>query len=203
MKRVTLLLFEVCLLIALGVWVYLSLSHSQPTTRPGGVVVSIQLPNANDKVVLYKSDDAQYRFSVQQDDGRHVDLSPEELAVRMHHDVAERPLAQRLLNVSNPWGYVWVTLGLLGQVLFTGRMIVQWLVSEKSKRSIVPPAFWWMSLAGSSMLMVYFLWRQDPIGLLGQTFGWFIYIRNLWMIYRPKSAPADLTADPASEPAVN
>jgi lipid-A-disaccharide synthase-like uncharacterized protein len=84
-------------------------------------------------------------------------------------------------------GYLWVGLGLLGQVLFTGRMIVQWLVSEKQKRSVVPPIFWWMSLIGSTMLMVYFLWRRDPIGLLGQSFGWFIYVRNLWMIYRPNT----------------
>ena len=46
-------------------------------------------------------------------------------------------------------------------------------------------------LFGASMLLVYFMWRRDPIGLLGQAFGWFIYVRNLWMIYRPKHEPLE------------
>jgi lipid-A-disaccharide synthase-like uncharacterized protein len=67
-----------------------------------------------------------------------------------------------------------VGLGLLGQVLFTGRMLVQWLASEKQKRSVVPVAFWWMSLIGATMLLVYFTWRRDIVGVLGQATGWFI-----------------------------
>ncbi|HAI14296.1 MAG TPA: hypothetical protein DCM28_21505, partial [Phycisphaerales bacterium] len=73
---------------------------------------------------------------------------------------------------------MWVAVGLLGQVLFTGRMIVQWIASEKSKRSVVPTAFWWMSLIGASMLITYFIWRKDVVGVLGQATGWFIYVRN-------------------------
>jgi lipid-A-disaccharide synthase-like uncharacterized protein len=81
-------------------------------------------------------------------------------------------------------------------------MVVQWIVSEKSKKSVVPPVFWWMSLIGSSMLMAYFLWRRDPIGLLGQTFGWFIYVRNLWLIYRPHAPHSvAITAAEAQEAA--
>jgi lipid-A-disaccharide synthase-like uncharacterized protein len=93
-----------------------------------------------------------------------------------------------------PVGFLWVGLGLLGQVLFTGRMIVQWLISEKNRRSVVPPAFWWMSLIGATMLLVYFLWRKEPVGVLGQATGWFIYVRNLWMIYYPKELPAGTPA---------
>jgi lipid-A-disaccharide synthase-like uncharacterized protein len=130
-------------------------------------------------------------FAITRHDGEVLDVSADELAARMHRDRTERSWGQKLLNVSNPFGYLWVGLGLLGQVLFTGRMIVQWLVSEKSKKSVVPPIFWWMSLGGSTMLMLYFLWRRDPIGLLGQSFGWFIYVRNLWMIYRPQSPHHD------------
>ncbi|MEM6911223.1 MAG: lipid-A-disaccharide synthase N-terminal domain-containing protein [Verrucomicrobiota bacterium] len=81
-------------------------------------------------------------------------------------------------------GLFWVGLGLLGQFLFTGRMIVQWLASEKQKRSVVPTAFWWMSLGGSSLLIIYFTWRVDIVGILGQSTGWFIYLRNLWFIYK-------------------
>ncbi|MGD8441818.1 MAG: lipid-A-disaccharide synthase N-terminal domain-containing protein [Holophagae bacterium] len=83
-------------------------------------------------------------------------------------------------------GIAWVVLGLLGQVVFAGRMIVQWLISERSRRSVVPVAFWWMSLAGASMLLVYFLWRRDIVGVLGQCTGWIIYLRNLVLIYRER-----------------
>ncbi|MGE3175115.1 MAG: lipid-A-disaccharide synthase N-terminal domain-containing protein [Planctomycetota bacterium] len=107
-----------------------------------------------------------------------------------------------MLNVSSPAGFAWVLLGLLGQVLFTGRMLVQWLVSERSGRSVVPPAFWWMSLVGATMLLVYFVWRKEPIGVLGQATGWFIYVRNLWMIHRP-GGPAVAAQPPgAAESAV-
>ncbi|MFO1078095.1 MAG: lipid-A-disaccharide synthase N-terminal domain-containing protein [Planctomycetota bacterium] len=104
-----------------------------------------------------------------------------------------------MLNVSSPIGFLWVALGLLGQLLFTGRMVVQWLVSERSKRSVVPPAFWWMSLTGATMLLIYFVWRKEPIGVLGQATGWFIYVRNLWLIHRAGAEPA-AALDPAPEP---
>lgn len=188
MKRIYLIILELGLLIGLGVWVFLSLTESKPT-RPGGVEVTVQLANARDKALLYRDAEQHYRFLVHQHDGKLVELSPDEVAARMHRDRTARSWGQTLLNISSPAGYIWVGLGFLGQILFTGRMIVQWLVSEKHKRSVVPPIFWWMSLAGSTMLMAYFLWRRDPIGLLGQAFGWFIYIRNLWMIYRPKDLP--------------
>ncbi len=101
----------------------------------------------------------------------------------------------RFLNISSPWGVAWVGLGLLGQALFAGRMLVQWVTSERRRRSVVPVAFWWMSLAGASMLLVYFVWRRDVVGVLGQGTGWAIYLRNLVLIYRappdvPPAAPA-------------
>ena len=65
---------------------------------------------------------------------------------------------------------------------FTGRMLVQWFSSERSRRSIVPVSFWWMSLVGATMLLVYFIWRRDIVGILGQTTGWIIYVRNLALI---------------------
>ena len=90
----------------------------------------------------------------------------------------------RLLNITGPVGVAWVLFGLLGQVIFAGRMILQWLVSEKQQRSVVPVAFWWMSLGGASMMLIYFVWRRDIVGVLGQSTGWVIYGRNLWFIYR-------------------
>ncbi len=194
MKRLLLLILEIGLIVGLGVWVYLSITETSPIKRPGGVEVTVQLADAWDKAVLYKKDE-HWMFAITKHDGEVLDVTADELALRMHRDRTERSWGQKLLNVSNPFGYVWVGLGLLGQVLFTGRMIVQWLVSEKSKKSVVPPIFWWMSLGGSTMLMLYFLWRRDPIGLLGQSFGWFIYVRNLWMIYRPQTPHHDAIMD--------
>jgi lipid-A-disaccharide synthase-like uncharacterized protein len=192
MKRPALIFLELALLFAMGYWVYASLTETQPIDRPGGVEVTVQLPDARDKAILYKNDAGEYRYVITQEhDGQKLDLSANDVAERVMRGRSERSWGQTVLNVSSPIGYVWVGLGLLGQVLFTGRMIVQWLVSEKSKRSVVPPIFWWMSLGGSTMLMVYFLWRRDPIGLLGQSFGWFIYVRNLWMIYRPQLPHTD------------
>ena len=87
------------------------------------------------------------------------------------------------LNVTGVAGIFWVGFGLLGQVLFTGRMVVQWIASEKAQRSVIPTAFWWMSLGGATMLIIYFIWRVDIVGIVGQATGWFIYVRNLWFIY--------------------
>lgn len=91
-----------------------------------------------------------------------------------------------VFNITSLSGIIWVSVGLLGQVLFTGRMIIQWLVSEKEKRSVVPPIFWHLSLAGASMLLAYFVWRKDIVGVLGQATGWFIYARNVWLIRKSK-----------------
>ncbi len=195
MKRLYLILLEVGLLAGLAVWVYFSLTETGPA-RPGGVEVTVQLPDARDKALLFRDDTQHYRFLIHQHDGRLVELTPDELAGRMHRERSTRSWGQTLLNISSPFGYFWVGLGFLGQVLFTGRMVIQWLVSEKQKKSVVPPVFWWMSLGGATMLMAYFLWRRDPIGLLGQAFGWFIYIRNLWMIYRPASESPAVIAPP-------
>ncbi len=87
-----------------------------------------------------------------------------------------------LFNITTWVGVLWVAVGLLGQVLFTGRMLVQWLASEKHKRSVVPPIFWHMSLAGATMLLVYFVWRKDIVGVLGQSTGWAIYARNVVLL---------------------
>ncbi len=113
-------------------------------------------------------------------------MTPEQYALLLLQKDDSRSFTFKLLNISTPIGIAWVVLGLLGQVLFTGRMIVQWLVSEKKKQSVVPPAFWWMSLFGASMLIAYFIWRKDIVGFLGQGTGWLIYGRNLWMIYHPR-----------------
>ncbi len=184
MKRGLMLFLEIALIVGLGIWVYISLSDTV-ITHPNGVQVTAQLADAWDKAELYQADDGKYYYVIRENDGRKSDLSAEHFAERLYQGRVNRSWYQKFLNVSNVAGLVWVAVGFLGQLLFTGRMIVQWLASEKKKKSVVPPIFWWMSLGGSTMLMIYFFWRRDPIGLLGQSFGWFIYIRNLYMIYKP------------------
>lgn len=110
--------------------------------------------------------------------------SPEAFAQRLLQSDHRRPWYQRVLNITSSAGIAWVAIGMAGQLLFTGRMLVQWLVSERERRSVVPAAFWWMSLGGGIMLLVYFIWRKDIVGVLGQGLGTVVYLRNLMLIYR-------------------
>lgn len=82
-----------------------------------------------------------------------------------------------------------LAVGFTGQLLFTSRFLVQWLASERAKASVMPVLFWWFSIGGGLMLLVYSIWRQDPVFIMGQTFGLVVYIRNLMLISksRPKN----------------
>lgn len=85
----------------------------------------------------------------------------------------------------------WLGVGLLGQALFSARFLVQWLASEARKQSVVPRAFWWLSLAGGVTLLAYAIWRKDPVFILGQGFGLLVYLRNLVLLRRRPTPPAD------------
>ncbi|MEM7808712.1 MAG: lipid-A-disaccharide synthase N-terminal domain-containing protein [Planctomycetota bacterium] len=117
-----------------------------------------------------------------------VEITADEFVQRvddLQGDRDTRGTLFRALDITGPLGGIMVGLGLFGQVLFTGRMVVQWLASEKEKKSVVPPVFWWMSFGGASLLLTYFIWRIDIVGILGQCTGFAIYARNLWLIYWP------------------
>ena len=79
-------------------------------------------------------------------------------------------------------------LGMLGQVLFFSRFLVQWIASEKKGKSVVPLSFWYLSIGGGFLLLLYALWRKDPVITLGQLVGLFVYVRNLILIRRHASA---------------
>lgn len=183
MRRRWLVLLELSALLALLVWAGTALLHGGDRP-PDAIDLKVQLADAEDRVWLLREPDGTLVYQICHDDGRTERLPPEQFARLVYGDQRSRGFWEVLLNVSSPIGFLWVTLGFLGQVLFTGRMLVQWLISEKHRRSVVPPAFWWMSLIGSTMLLVYFGWRKEPIGVLGQATGWFIYVRNLWLIHR-------------------
>ncbi|MFN5011035.1 MAG: lipid-A-disaccharide synthase N-terminal domain-containing protein [Gammaproteobacteria bacterium] len=77
----------------------------------------------------------------------------------------------------------WIVVGFTGQALFSARFIVQWLASERVKRSIVPRAFWYFSLAGGATLLAYAIHKRDPVFIAGQGLGLFVYLRNLYLIH--------------------
>ena len=78
----------------------------------------------------------------------------------------------------------WVVVGLVAQFFFTARFVVQWLASERAGHSVIPLAFWFLSIGGGVMLLVYAIHRKDPVFIAGQTFGLFVYLRNLQMLLR-------------------
>lgn len=100
----------------------------------------------------------------------------------------------KLFNASGWLPMTWVAVGLLGQLVFSGRMILQWITSEQRGRSVVTPMFWWMSLLGSMMLFTYFVWRVDFVGVLGQSTGVVVYARNLRLIRKDERRTAQAAA---------
>lgn len=87
---------------------------------------------------------------------------------------------------------IWIGIGFLGQGLFFGRWVVQWIASERTAESRVPISFWYMSLIGGLITLTYAIYRMDPVFIAGQSIGSVVYIRNLVLIHRTdhtKSAP--------------
>lgn len=81
---------------------------------------------------------------------------------------------------------VWLIVGFFGQGMFSMRFIIQWLKSERMKKSVIPVAFWYFSLAGGATLLAYAIHRRDPVFIVGQGAGLFIYGRNLYFIFRDR-----------------
>jgi lipid-A-disaccharide synthase-like uncharacterized protein len=78
----------------------------------------------------------------------------------------------------------WAVLGFMAQAMFSARFVVQWIASERARRSIIPTAFWWFSIAGGALLFIYSLHRKDPVFIAGQGAGLFIYARNIMFVLR-------------------
>jgi lipid-A-disaccharide synthase-like uncharacterized protein len=79
---------------------------------------------------------------------------------------------------------MWLAIGLLGQAFFSARFVVQWIASERLKQSVIPVQFWYWSMGGGVTLLAYAIYRLDPIFILGQAAGLFVYARNLYFIHR-------------------
>ena len=84
----------------------------------------------------------------------------------------------------------WVALGFVAQGFFTMRFVVQWIASERARRSVIPVAFWFFSIGGGALLLVYALYRKDIVFIAGQAFGVFVYLRNLQFVLRDRKPTA-------------
>ena len=85
----------------------------------------------------------------------------------------------------------WVILGFFGQLLFTARFLVQWLASERAGRSVVPMAFWILSITGGTMTLIYGIQRREPVIIMGQALSIFIYVRNVMLIFKNKAKQSE------------
>jgi lipid-A-disaccharide synthase-like uncharacterized protein len=85
---------------------------------------------------------------------------------------------------------IWIAIGLIAQLLFSMRFVVQWIATEKARASIIPETFWYFSLAGGVLLLAYALYRMDPVFILGQATGLVIYSRNIHFIWLGKRTPS-------------
>jgi lipid-A-disaccharide synthase-like uncharacterized protein len=93
---------------------------------------------------------------------------------------------------------IWLGVGLAGQLMFTARWFVQWIASERARRSIVPETFWYFSFFGGLMVLAYGFYRMDPVIILGQ-FGVFIYGRNIYFLMKLKQGTAEQRAGRPAE----
>jgi lipid-A-disaccharide synthase-like uncharacterized protein len=93
----------------------------------------------------------------------------------------------------------WLILGFVGQALFSMRFLIQWIYSEREKRSIIPTAFWYFSLGGGLTLLFYAILREDPVFIVGQGTGLFIYMRNLMLIRKEIESKSQVAKKEDSE----
>lgn len=93
---------------------------------------------------------------------------------------------------------LWAVFGLSFQFAFMARFLVQWIASERQGRSVIPVSFWYLSLIGSTGVLIYGIGRGDIVIILGQAFGTIVYVRNLALIYRERRMAAGAPATPAS-----
>jgi len=96
----------------------------------------------------------------------------------------------------------WLAIGFMAQLMFSMRFIVQWIASERARRSIVPETFWYFSLVGGAMLFAYAIYRLDPVFMLGQGMGLVIYGRNIYFIRSHRKSEALAASAATSSPTV-
>jgi lipid-A-disaccharide synthase-like uncharacterized protein len=190
-------------LLFVGFWL---VTQPDVEKKHDGYVVDVLIANERGIIEAYTPDGASaplFRLALR--NGHERDLTVQEVdgmfGKKVLATLTNRPsnVVFRLLSITSWTSLIWVAVGFGGQVLFAGRTLVQWFVSEKERKSVVPAIFWWMSLVGGVSLFAYFAWRQDMVGVLGQCSGVVIYARNIRLIYKHKRrAEEALAAAPAN-----
>jgi len=179
------------LILGMSLWIMLATSPSVSATE-GAAQIELVVANKKLKVEMRHSQDApthyEYRFRNWPEKGTNwISDDKFQAIVDESADNSGRSWLLQVCNVTSPWNLAWVALGLGGPLVFSGRMIVQWLASEKKRQSVVPTTFWYLSLAGGLCLTAYFLWRHDLVGVLGQAMGLVVYVRNIRLIMLHRS----------------
>jgi len=85
---------------------------------------------------------------------------------------------------------IWMVVGFAGQAFFFSRFLIQWAVAERKGESVIPDAFWYLSIAGGLILLAYAIHQRDPVFVAGQSFGSIVYVRNLMLIHRKRRGTA-------------
>lgn len=187
-------LLAMAALLALGLWLVWG-PRPGPTSvelRDGAWTAEVRMAQTRAVLeVVRETDGAGHTFRIIPRDGEPSSVFGEETfgevfgpALLAHVTDRRTNWVFRLLNITSWTSVIWIAVGFAGQGAFFGRMLIQWLVSEKQRRSVVPEVFWWLSLAGGVALFSYFAWRQDIVGVLGQTTGLVIYARNIRLIIK-------------------
>ncbi|MCA9281721.1 MAG: lipid-A-disaccharide synthase N-terminal domain-containing protein [Phycisphaerales bacterium] len=210
-------------LFLLGAWLVISPANriGLPEARPGAQIHELRVGPTRGAIEVLTDSANAHSFRLLFRDGTATDpFSDAEFINRfgtdLHDRVTRRPpnWLFRMLNITGWGSLVWIAIGLGGQTLFFGRMAVQWVASERKGESVVPEIFWWLSLGGGIALFAYFVWRQDLVGVMGQTSGVVIYARNIRLIHKKRRREArraqrelaraarhDALSDPSGEPA--
>lgn len=210
-------------LFLLGAWLVISPANriGLPEARPGAQVHDLRVGPTRGAVEVLTVPDNTHSFRLLFRDGSATEpFNDTDFINRFGADIHQRLTRRapnwlfRMLNITGWGSLIWIAIGLGGQTLFFARMAVQWVASERKGESVVPEIFWWLSLGGGIALFAYFAWRQDLVGVMGQTSGVVIYARNIRLIYKKRrreerraqresqrAARHDALADPSGEPA--
>jgi len=188
-------IFAMALIVGLSVWIMLSLQTPAALSKGAN---SFEVVITSRKVLVEQlpsvAPDGRkqftYRFLNAADLGT-APMTADEFQSTLARVAAptRRSWLLKVLNVSSANKLWWPAIGFLGQAVFAGRMWVQWIASERHRKSVVPPIFWYMSLFGGLITATYFLWRQDLVGVIGQTSGIWIYARNIYLLRLNRSQP--------------
>lgn len=177
------------LLLGLGFW--LAREPHVPGLRDGATTQKFQIGAEKGVLETVTEADGGHSFRFVYRDGTASPVMDDEAFAQLVTPAVATDLAKargnpifRLLNITSWGSAAWVALGFVGQLAFSGRMLLQWFVSEKRKESVVTIGFWIMSLIGGAILFTYFVWRQDIVGVLGQSTGVIIYARNIRLHYK-------------------